>query len=400
MFGMPAVPFFKPGDNANKGEQVRGFGFLHDGSVDTIFRFHSANAFSIGAPEAANLEQFMLAFDSNLKPIVGQQVTLTSTNAAAAGPRINLMIAQAAAGACELTVKGVLAGVQRGWLRTGGGSFQSDRGGEPTLTDAQLRAHATVAGQERTYHCVPPGSGVRVGIDRDEDGFLDRDEIDAGSDPADPSSTPSGGTTTTSTTTTSTTTSTTSPPFQVLRPIPTTKLTLKDRSTPPGNPKARKVNFKSDTRDPTHPFHIVPPFQGSPDDPRTGGGVTVVVYNSVALGRRAGDRRSPRSGMARHRTEHLPVQGRAERRDPRGHLQARPDHVQRRQGALALHPERAVTGTRRGGLHHRQHVLLLGRPGQGDRQPPVDGDDRSRRQVRRPAGYARTALLHQSVIAA
>ena len=29
----------------------------------------------------------MLAFDSNLAPIVGQQVTLTSTNAAAAGPR-------------------------------------------------------------------------------------------------------------------------------------------------------------------------------------------------------------------------------------------------------------------------------------------------------------------------
>ena len=114
----------------------------------------------------------MLAFDSNLKPIVGQQVTLTTTNAAAAGPRINLMIAQATAGACELTVKGVLAGLQRGWLRTGGGSFQSDRGGEPTLTDAQLRAHATVAGQERTYHCVPPGSGVRVGIDRDEDGRL------------------------------------------------------------------------------------------------------------------------------------------------------------------------------------------------------------------------------------
>jgi hypothetical protein len=129
-------------------------------------------------------------------------VTLTGSNAAAAGPRINLLIARASAGDCELTVKGTLADEARGWLRQPGGVFQSDRAGE-THTDAQLRAQASVAGQERTYLCVPPGSGVRVGIDRDEDGFLDRNEIDGGSDPADPSSTP-GGTTTSSTTTSST----------------------------------------------------------------------------------------------------------------------------------------------------------------------------------------------------
>jgi hypothetical protein len=41
-----------------------------------------------------------------------------------------------------------------------------------------------------TYTCAPPGSGERIGIDRDEDGYLDGDELDAGSDPADPDSTP------------------------------------------------------------------------------------------------------------------------------------------------------------------------------------------------------------------
>jgi hypothetical protein len=173
--------------------------------------------------------------------------------------------------------------VQRGWLRTGGGSFQSDRVGEPLLTDAQLRAHAATPGQERTYHCVPPGSGTRIGLDRDEDGFFDRDEIDAGSDPADPSSTPGGGTTTTTTTTTSSTTSTTSPPFQTFIPVPTKKLVLKDRSTPPANPERRKVAFKAETKDATSPFRIVPPLQGSPDDPRTVGAI-VAVFNSVGPG--------------------------------------------------------------------------------------------------------------------
>ena len=45
-------------------------------------------------------------------------------------------------------------------------------------------------GSELTYTVVPVGTGTRYGVDRDEDGHLDRDELDAGSDPADPDSTP------------------------------------------------------------------------------------------------------------------------------------------------------------------------------------------------------------------
>src|SRR5262249_29639771 len=117
MFGMPAGPLFPAGDNGAQGDPGRGLGVLAGGRLRTRFRVHGANGFSFGATEAANLEQFMLASDTNLKPIVGQQVTLTSTNAAAAGPRIALLIARAAAGDCELTVKGLLSGEPRGWLR-------------------------------------------------------------------------------------------------------------------------------------------------------------------------------------------------------------------------------------------------------------------------------------------
>ena len=42
--------------------------------------------------EEDSLEQFLLAFDSDLAPMVGQQVTLDSTNAGVAGPRIDEMI--------------------------------------------------------------------------------------------------------------------------------------------------------------------------------------------------------------------------------------------------------------------------------------------------------------------
>jgi hypothetical protein len=179
---------------------------LHDGSIDTVFRFHQAIVFNqtnpggfplsnpggfpsgaTGDTQRRQVEQFVLAFDSNLAPIVGQQVTLTTTSLADSQARATLLIARANAGECDVVVKGIAGGRERGWVLTGG-VFQSDELAV-TNTDVELRAQAA-AGAPRTYMCVPPGDGVRVGIDRDEDGFYDGDELIAGSDPTDPGSTP------------------------------------------------------------------------------------------------------------------------------------------------------------------------------------------------------------------
>jgi hypothetical protein len=84
------------------------------------------------------VESFVMAMDSNLAPIVGQQITLDNANASVAGPRISLLIARANAaypvvnypGAreCDLTVKGIVAGKAKGWTYSGG-SFVPDDGG-------------------------------------------------------------------------------------------------------------------------------------------------------------------------------------------------------------------------------------------------------------------------------
>ncbi|MGI9308276.1 MAG: hypothetical protein ACR2P6_03370, partial [Gammaproteobacteria bacterium] len=182
MFGRADSEQFKPGptgSNDHTGDQVRGYGYLHDGSIDTLLRFNRLTSFSFvigGESDRADVEQFQLAFDANLKPIVGQQITLSATSGAATGTRIDLLIARAAAGDAQLVVKGTVAGEKRGWLLVGADTFVGDRSSEAGMTDAELRALALQTGQELTYTAVPPGSGVRIGVDRDEDGVLDGDD--------------------------------------------------------------------------------------------------------------------------------------------------------------------------------------------------------------------------------
>src|SRR5262249_57492114 len=115
-----------PANRQFQGDQVRGFGFLHDGSIATVIDFLHAGVFSLDDTARDGLEQFILAYDTTFAPIVGQQVTLTGNNSAAVGPRIDLMVARAmtdyplvgAAGAkeCDLVVKGVVDGEVRGYL--------------------------------------------------------------------------------------------------------------------------------------------------------------------------------------------------------------------------------------------------------------------------------------------
>jgi YVTN family beta-propeller protein len=168
------------------GDQIRGFGFAHDGSVDTLFRFVASQAFSFPTEQdERNSEAFMLQFDNDIAPIVGQQVTLDATNETNVDPRIDLILARAdtaftslllggATTECDVVVKGTVGGEPHGWTRLASGLFQADD--DPTqsalLTDEGLRDLAVTEGP-LTYTAVLPGTGTRLGIDRDLDTVLD-----------------------------------------------------------------------------------------------------------------------------------------------------------------------------------------------------------------------------------
>lgn len=196
----------KVGLELTQTENLAGFGFLHDGSVDSLSRFFSARVFSVRSDQdVADLIAMQMAFAGsdfgNVNPnlgappplskdahaAVGQQETLTTPSTDRAGQLLTL----ARGNKVDLVA------------HSGGAGYAfdvaSDRfltsDGSPALSVAELQSRIS-ASAPLTLTVVPRGLGLRLGIDRDGDGIGDAAEIKQGSNPADQTSTtlkPIGG---------------------------------------------------------------------------------------------------------------------------------------------------------------------------------------------------------------
>ncbi len=192
---LPPFTDFVAGSDDHLGDQVRGYGLMHDGTFDTIFRFMQGLAFSEvlsphgflfgppGDPLRKQVEAFVLAFDSNMAPIVGQQITLTSSNWNLASPRIQLLMSRAAVGECDLVAKASTGADETGYLYNNADRFIADFGSRPPVTLAFLRSRAESGAATITFTCTPPGSGVRIAFDCNGNNRFDGDERSDGRSP-------------------------------------------------------------------------------------------------------------------------------------------------------------------------------------------------------------------------
>ncbi len=173
---------------ANKASQtaLRGFGFDHNGEESTM-----QDLLSIGfvfAPGATGLQQrrdieaYMYSFQTGTHAGTGAQVTVGDDPVDVARFEQFRSIANGTA-ALDLVATILTDGREEGWL-VQGTTATGDRDGV-SMPVADLLAMAA-PDRPITATLVPGGSGARVALDRDRDGFRDGDEFDAGTDPTDP----------------------------------------------------------------------------------------------------------------------------------------------------------------------------------------------------------------------
>jgi len=170
----------KVGFNRTAGAQKSGFGYTKDGAIDNLTSFINIPQFNTW-PSATkdDIVTFLLAFDTGTAPLVGYQATMSQANAASAGlaAELSLLTSRALAGDIELVAKGTLDGRTAGLLyQPAQALFLTDRVADGPYALAALIQRAQNGTARLTFMGVPPGSGMRLGLDRDLDGVRDGDE--------------------------------------------------------------------------------------------------------------------------------------------------------------------------------------------------------------------------------
>ena len=167
-------------DNSLGAASLDGFGFTHDGVDPSIFVFLGRSAFPLirnDTTRKTNLNAFLMCLDTGIAPAVGYTRTATPGNVT--NPTLladwNLLQNQASLGNIELIGKGTIDGNLHGlFYQPATNNYRTDKTGLGPFTQAQLQAKIG-AGDILNITGVPPGSGLRMGIDRDLDGVLDDD---------------------------------------------------------------------------------------------------------------------------------------------------------------------------------------------------------------------------------
>ncbi|CAA0082329.1 Uncharacterised protein [BD1-7 clade bacterium] len=214
MFGLPdRIGFLPSNTRTHQRDQIRGFGFLHDGATDLLFNFLKGGVFDngelpcppgldarygcafnaghVGIPNdnvRQALVQYLMEFESDLAPIVGQQVTLSSTADDAHLDRLELLMRRAStrfaskilgpnAHECDLVAHGIIDGKAKSYLfMPTNKSFHPDAKSDAILDSDALIERAKTANNHLTFTCEVPGAGHQMALDKDLDGILNRDD--------------------------------------------------------------------------------------------------------------------------------------------------------------------------------------------------------------------------------
>jgi YVTN family beta-propeller protein len=174
-------------NNAPGGKSIAGFGMTHDGSEPSVSSFLRRPQFPLNAGNAAvraDLEAYMLCFDTGMAPAVGYARTMVAANVNSPSISNDWLVLEGQARTqdtfgiayIDLIAKGTLDNHPHGLLYDPvSDTYLVDWTNIPPLTHAELQSKI-LAGDTLTFMGVPPGCGNRMALDRDANGVRDADE--------------------------------------------------------------------------------------------------------------------------------------------------------------------------------------------------------------------------------
>lgn len=173
-------------------KDLTGFGTHHDGITAGVRGFLDVQLLGtdvfnrLTAQERDDITAFVLAWDTGMAPMVGDQFHLNQGSSGAAAAFLDLAESLARTPEVHLDL------IAKGWWMSPGGQrvpmgfvFRLDpasgkwkylRDNGDVYGRVVLMNWAQSGDGEFTFTAVPPGLGVRLGVDEDEDGLLDAEE--------------------------------------------------------------------------------------------------------------------------------------------------------------------------------------------------------------------------------
>ena len=156
-------------------DKYNGFGTLHDGREEREENGQILQTFlltffpELTSQERDDLIAFVNAYPANAMPVIGWQLLADGPLTPAFMDDIDTMMHQfeLEPSRCDVIAQGIIDGRRRGYVAISPTDFRSDDGELVTLDT--LLAWSEQPGNSLVFTAVPPGSGQRLGIDRDMD---------------------------------------------------------------------------------------------------------------------------------------------------------------------------------------------------------------------------------------
>ncbi|MFK7960838.1 MAG: YncE family protein [Phycisphaerales bacterium] len=170
----------------------RSTGYMHDGAIDSLNTFFLIFFPGIPDQDRQDMIAFIFSMGTDTHAAVGRQLTIGPDSDDEVFNERDALLANAWDANLGTVVRSRAGLREVGWMRIEEDLWQSDRQDVIVTTD-QLDAQI-LDGRSMSWLITPKDMAMRLGVDRDRDGFFDGDERDNCTDPADAESFPGDGT--------------------------------------------------------------------------------------------------------------------------------------------------------------------------------------------------------------